>query len=347
MPSKNWIRSSLLFWDEIATIVPRYCWEDQSYLEYDEDNELKFLLEEGLYRPIFPDIVNENKNPDRYKEFENIYFKHLESFLGSSDHIDSIICPSMWSSGRKINYRGIECIREMGYISTLLLHGLYDIGNDLPFKQQQSFKTFFSLLAEYVAYYDDENTTPLTDIEECRDSIYLSHNRISNIPCAEIFYQNVIPTPKDDVELRKIIDFKEDYEIELRKYYNYIQNFSFELSSIKNDRELLHIVDNYNSQIQIGVKDLTEELKDYNIQTINGSIRTLFEPQSPELITALGLFAGISTNSPLLFTLGAVGLTTSGILKISSYLVDRSIERRELLRKSPFAYLYYVNKKFE
>src|SRR5438067_6437254 len=74
-----WIRSPLLYWDKLASIVPRSYddMRDEQAMERYSD-EIRFLYQEKVFRPVNPDILA--GVPEDSREFETEVFKRLQAF---------------------------------------------------------------------------------------------------------------------------------------------------------------------------------------------------------------------------------------------------------------------------
>lgn len=76
IPTNSWLRHSLLYWDEVSSIVPK-SWDERMLLELSPD--IHYLIDEGQFRPIKPeDLIMGRDNWDAFEQFQN-EFKEIVS----------------------------------------------------------------------------------------------------------------------------------------------------------------------------------------------------------------------------------------------------------------------------
>src|SRR5690242_17951955 len=64
IPSGQWLRQAILYWDEIASIVPK---DSQGHILLNLSPDVQFLKDEGEFKPVKPeDLVF---NPDNSEAF--------------------------------------------------------------------------------------------------------------------------------------------------------------------------------------------------------------------------------------------------------------------------------------
>ena len=81
IPTTIWLRQALLYWDEIASIVPRD-YEDNAFDPYTP--EIQYLKSEGQFRPIRPEtfVADERGTKEFHKELI-LWFPLIQ--IGSTD----------------------------------------------------------------------------------------------------------------------------------------------------------------------------------------------------------------------------------------------------------------------
>jgi hypothetical protein len=52
VPTGNWLRQAILYWDEVSSIVPK-SWDEKLLIAYTQD--IQYLKSEGEFRSIDPD----------------------------------------------------------------------------------------------------------------------------------------------------------------------------------------------------------------------------------------------------------------------------------------------------
>ncbi len=87
IPSKEWIKQALLYWDEIGSIVPQ-TWDGKPVIPLSEDVE--YLQSEGAFRPFDPDqLISRYDTWESLRELEN----EFRSIVSSVDF--ARVVPSM------------------------------------------------------------------------------------------------------------------------------------------------------------------------------------------------------------------------------------------------------------
>lgn len=146
-----WLRSAILYWDEICSIVP-----DQQYS--DLSPEIRYLQDNNIYRAIYPeDIFFASHNDEflkslcrrmnlskRRKDYSKRYEKVHDSFLYNSIHY------------KKIPRDILEEFLEKGFVRII---------NDSPWLEMEAglIEIYMRTLAEFAAKYDQKDMVLSTD----------------------------------------------------------------------------------------------------------------------------------------------------------------------------------------
>jgi hypothetical protein len=77
IPTNSWLRNSLLYWDEISSIVPQD-YDDNNLIKLSSD--IEYLIKKGLFRPIRPDqLLRENDNWEAMNDFMTEFMEAVDS----------------------------------------------------------------------------------------------------------------------------------------------------------------------------------------------------------------------------------------------------------------------------
>ena len=66
IPDESWLKKTILYWDNVSSIVP-----DEDYYRRDIVNmneDMRYLIDNGIYRPTFPSELFTSSNFDRFNE---------------------------------------------------------------------------------------------------------------------------------------------------------------------------------------------------------------------------------------------------------------------------------------
>jgi len=354
VPNGTWLRRALLYWDEVASIVPRevnmYERElGESLIPYTP--EIQYLLAEGAFKPIPPDLIvlpealldpaiRPSAAPENRWEllgkFEDEFRKAV-----TSDTFKRQLPPQPY---RKLDARVHRNKMSQGISGFLFNLDLAKFGEEYEEQwylvEQKTALLYMSMLAKYLANTMGNVTVPGTDREEY---LNLSYAPLSDEPseaCLSVHLANCLPVPREDVPLSDILDFRDRREDELRYFRSHIDDLEEKLSGeAENGQELERTVRRSKETLEREINALAAQLRDARLATKLGSLKTLCTAGNAALVGWLAEAMGYGTEVPI--DLGLAGLGPGAFVGVSQYWVSQRNERRTLLRESPYAYLYY------
>ncbi len=352
VPSNSWLRNSLLYWDEVSSIVPQ-SWNGNFLHRLSPD--INYLIDEGQFRPISPDeLIAKPDNWNRLSEFEkeliDVYesphFKNFiqrKSFRQSRIHID------------KVNSELLSRIHQ-NKTSGNLYHFLRDRGlakqdrhNDEWFLfENHAALIYMSVLAKYLADVDSQQTTIGTDYNIYERFNFKRVNNAEAFPVVNLNLVNILPSPRPNVPLEKIIDFKRERKDELIYFRKTLLDLQNKISKAKSQQELNDIVVSFQENIKVGVKGLRATLKDYRMEFISKTLKSLIGIKSPSTWLAAASVAdqyhpflnNHSISVPI--KVGAT-LVAGGIEVFSNYIEVRN-KLFAKTRDSSFSYVLQAQK---
>jgi hypothetical protein len=340
IPSGDWLRQVLFYFDEVASIVPRkILFSPNGEYDYADlllpvTDDIEFLKTEGVFRAIPPDELYVKQGWEAAHQLG-------EQFLAAVEEIGFEAQP------------GAEFVRvHRGKLEGTNLFALESKGllrYDGPAYQTEWFLIeertallYMSMLAQYLADRDKEATVPGTDRREYESLVYRARNPERAFACIEARFSGALPFPRSDVPLAKILKFKRKRQSELLGYRERIDHLQQELSTANEPAAVKQVLVRFGEAQQKELQDLVNALSDAKLATVWGSFKTLIKASSPTLwgagLAAAGLVAGVAL--PALPMLAGVAL--SGTIEVGSYLVHRRNENRVTERKSSFAYLHHA-----
>src|ERR1043166_3245112 len=89
VPTDDWLRQALLYWDEVGSIVPEQWEADHHYRD-----DIRYLRDEGEYRAFRPEVFTQSSGHDEArkrfaKEFQLLWLSEIRR--GPTDTEKSII----------------------------------------------------------------------------------------------------------------------------------------------------------------------------------------------------------------------------------------------------------------
>lgn len=342
IPNNSWLRNSLLYWDEVSSIVPK-SWDDKILTKL--SSEIKYLIDEQEFRPIKPeDLIIKTDNWIIYEQFSNEFLEIVSSdsyknFLNIQNHLSRY-------TRKKSEYDYLKIHNNK--ISGNLLHQLKEL--NLAFSDESYEWIFFekhtaylymSILAKYLAEIDSEFTTISTD-QKIYENFNFKQIALENkLPVISCNLNNILPTPNFNIPIKEIIKFKRKRKDNLEHFRKLITNFEIKISKAKSNQEIKEASFTFQDEIKNGVSDLIEVLDDSKLRHTFKSLKSLISFKSgPVLVGALGEIADRTNLLPIPLELKITSFAITGAITLSTDYIDYRNEKRVKLRESPFSYLY-------
>jgi hypothetical protein len=349
IPTNSWLRHSLLYWDEVSSIVPK-SWEDDILLELSPD--IHYLIDEGQFRPIKPeDLISVRENWEAFEEFQRefkeiVLSPQFQRFVNRGNLIVSRIHPNKIIS----NMNGSRI--HANKTSDSLYDFLYEQGlarRDGDYEWIQFEKStallYMSLLAKYLADIDSNQTTIGTDYYSYEMFNFKRVGKEKGFPVISLILDRVLPTPLNNVPLEKIVKFKNKRADNLRHFKKKLSDFQTKISNSKSQAELKEITIGFKETLINGVNDLDKTLKDSNLETGFKTFKSLINVKSSTTLLTVGAFVNSKVdaiNIPLDWTL--IGIGAMGAIELTGNYIEAKNKERAKLRESAFSYLHYASK---
>lgn len=328
-----WLRQALLYWDGIASIVPRQ-W-DQAFTP-----EMEYLQEVGQFKTYRPeDIMRHGLLGLMEEDFFNIVESaEYQAYLGPRQSwiLDKRVHED------KVSHSITGFLVDKGLVDPAMTR---ELGLDWYLFERKTSFLYMSILAKYLADDAHHLTTTSTSMMHFRDLAYLAQpsSRDRGSICAEVIFKDILPSPREDVPLEAIIDFKDRYRSELLRFRAIIDKFERDLSAAQRDKDIRELTVQFVESAELGLAELSEVLHESDISTIVSSLKALIDIKSPTLWAAAGVYAGQATDIakiPIDWAMG--GLAIMGGIEILSRVACSNSERHAHRRESAFSYLYYA-----
>ena len=337
VPSGSWLRRAVLYWDEVASIVPQ---QVDGTPATPFTPEIAYLYGEQEFRPVRPESLYEGHWQEG-QEFEDEFQsrvkpKKLKKEVGKRNS---------WKLDARVHH---DKVSEQTFFY-LLEKGLvqpkpvYEDGMRWYLFERTTALLYMSLLAKYLANLDSHLVTPSTDVKAYQDTVYLAKHNDESVLGLEFLFKNIIPVPRSDVSLRQIVEFKRRRKLDLLRFRELVDKFQKDVASAEDKATIRDITVRFNEQVQRGVGELTEIMNDSRLPTILGSLRSIVSVTSPTFWSTLGVLAGKATKvADLPADWTALGLAGMGAFEIVWQYLDKRNERNAKLRGSAYSYLYHA-----
>ena len=200
---------------------------------------------------------------------------------------------------------------------------------------------YMSLLAQYLAEVDRQATVPGTDIVEHETAALLASE--GGLPGVEVRLWNAVPTPRADVSIGQILDFKRTRASELLAYRAHVDTLFADLATIDSRSAVRDALVRFDEAQRRDLTNLGAALDDARLATVWGTAKAIVKANTPAFWGGAAVAAGFAATAaalPLSITLA--GMAVVGAIEVKAYQVDKRNERRAALRNSPLAYLYHA-----
>lgn len=344
VPSNSWLRHALLYWDQVSSIVPRNI---DNEVELSPD--LHYLIDEGEFRPISPEeLIKTPRNFQALQEFQDEFIEVVKSeqfqqFLKAQPFSVSRIRDAKVSKlqvhrihSNKTSHTITDFLRDRGLALKREIDCWY-------FFERHTALLYMSLLAKYLADISRDQTTIGTD-----HGIYEKFNfgRITGdetYPVISLNLSRVLPTPRANIPLERLIDFKRRRMDNLIHFRKILMDFESKISKAKSNEEWKELTISFKENIQSGVKDLSKAMKDIRIEAFFKSLKSLFNFKTFAKSVAIAADQKYQlTEIPLKYKIVAAGI--AGAIEISTQYVEVRNKLMSKHRESPFAYLYQAQR---
>jgi hypothetical protein len=338
----SWIRSALLYWDNIASIVPR------SYDDMQDQNadaryepEIQRLYEEGVFSPVNPDLLVRDHYPQARK-FEDEVLAHARRLR------------------RRLGRAKFACTEPIfrQKISDMLFSQLEKLAlAKLPKAPigEEHFLFYFhptmaaiymAILADYLAAAHSALTIPATDDQAAFDIAFGPERADKNLTIGAKLFE-ILPQPRADVSLAKILAFRQKYRAELLSLREQIDGFEASLQEAEEPRVLEAAAIKAKEKIERECLNVARALRGAHVDTFLGSLHAFINSPSPYLISAGTVLAGKAAEiAKVPVSYGVAGAAVAGSIAVTLQYLKRRRERNTTLKESAFAYIFLAEKKF-
>ncbi len=271
-----WLRSALLYWDGISSIVP---YENYAHLS----PELLFLEKQGIYRPVYPqDLFFSEYASDFIEEFIRRLSRYQYSVernraaqegLGRKRvrvHRNKIHAPALQEliHYRKIPNELIELLENSGMV--------HDYNNDgwmgIDARVAQIYMRTF---AEYAVKCYDENIVIGTDRKTYQNQLYCNTAKKRDNACINISLERCLPQPRMDVSFEDILYFKNEHRDELLQFMSMLRTYEKQLAQAKSVEEIRFHTEQFKETWQSAIRQTQRLFAQARSAFVWGTMQTL------------------------------------------------------------------------
>lgn len=315
----EWIRKSILYWDEIGAIVP----QDESARSLINGNkDITELIINEVFSPFSPEpYVSENV--DFVGEFiSTIESDRFERYLAQDRSSNGIDLYKVKMHGRLADYLIDKGLGRMKWGSSLI-----NVNRNVGY-------LYMSLLAESLANASRDFVIPGTDYDLYQTLLYKAEKEDNGIPGMSLNLQNLLPSPRSDVPIKKILKFKDKHRSELLKFNKFLHDYQKSLISIGNPKELKEQLFFFSKELEVNLHELLGVAQSEKVPMVLGAVETIFKIEAPAILGALAL--GVTIPSEI----SVGGSLVAGAVSLSKYMLDKRNENKQRLVNNPYSFLY-------
>ncbi len=345
--SPQWIRHGLMYWDKIGSIVP------ESYSHGSSPNsrystQIQLVDAAGLFRPYDPKNLLRVNMPGN--DLPGLFIKEVRKALRSRDFIrrgKKNVFDTPLKTAQRFDTRVYpEKVFETLHKQFIKEYAEKRDDGFYYFEKNTAF-AYMAILAKYLAVIDDQFTIPSTDDERFeRLSFKATEKDDYSNPCLLIQFRDVLRVPANNVEIKKVIDFRLKRNDELLNFREQVlDKFEDEIKKCSERKEIQEKTVRFKSKIERGIKELDQIFKESKVQTIFGTLKSIIKPSHFTSFAGGTAVAGATGVIPPV--VASIGIVAAATVEISDYFVSRKNLKLDNLRKSPYSYLYLAEKEFK
>jgi hypothetical protein len=329
LPSEQWIKDGLLYWDQVGSIVP------EKYQDEIIKKDLRYLKDNGLYKPFDPEpLLEDNRiNEELTKE--------LTQRLNSPWFAEEIKKPaseSIWKIAlEKMAYPVWEEMHRRMLTPDDFTNGWIGI-------KEPAAKIYMGLLTRFLASKDADVVQPSTDYEEFEDIIYRCRVQQESIPGMALTLKNLLPQVSPETELSKVVEFRNKRKEELLRFRSILDDVQKILTKCESKDDAKLVMIKFQEQLELISRTIHRVMKEQRIRGVVGTLRTILNTKAPSWLALFGASAGTVVGGPITGVItGFSGYAAGTAIELANYYLDarsKDNEQKEL----PCSYLYYAKK---
>ena len=231
-----WLRAAALYWDEVCSIVP------SPYLER-LSPELNYMLEQGQYRPIYPQQILYSGCSEEFFRTIKRRFEHTPSEVSRRRrefryvHRHKVEIPGIYDM---IHYNKIPSnMRDW-----LLESGAIVLTGDDEWVEMESRLAgiYMRTLAEFIAKYDENDVVIGTDRRSSIHDLYRGSAASVRNRVMALTLTQCLPVPAPNTGYEEILDFKKKHKDDLYDLQLKIQQLEHNIRHSESPEEVKSVL---------------------------------------------------------------------------------------------------------
>lgn len=267
-----WLRSVILYWDEVCSIVP--------YEEYPNlSPELLYLSERSQYRAIYPEDYFHNVDS---AEIARVFMQRLRSFCPPNSkhprqdhfgliHIKKIYNPSLATAihYKKLPARIIDQLIDADLIRVISEDGWIQMDHSI-------IHLYMRTLTEYIAKHQ-RGMVIGSDKSYKLNDVYRQTGARKDRQMVTLLLNDCLPIPSMDVGFEYILDFKEQRKDDLTALRIRIAEFEKAISECDSPRAVENEILKFRNSWQTELRDAEKMFVGDKINFALGSMRSFIQ----------------------------------------------------------------------
>jgi len=354
IPSGQWLKQTILYWDEVGSIVPR---DFNGTWLIPMSDDLKYLAGEEIFYPYDPRWIEGNW------EISQLFFDELCQNIQSDPFLRLVPRAEQRLYDAKIHWNKVSeqvlnflLTNDLVKLTTNQRKFFFSNGGSRSGKvgkwiylERTTALLYMSLLAKYLVHCDGRRNviaTPATDRPEYQFLSFMQEPSMNQNVGIEISIMDWLPVPEEHVPLQEIVAFKRKRQDELIPLQLLMTSLEKKLKGSTSLEEAKEIAYQFDLEKRKGLSDLSASLKDMKIGTKWESLNSLIGVTAPPLIGFLAGKIAEVTQIANPVTTGAIAFGLSASIALKAYYVGRQNMVNEKLRNSPYSYLFHAQQEF-
>lgn len=321
----RWIRQMILYWDSIGTIVPHEL-ADAAFASKD----LEKLRRVDMFRLFHPEeeVSRADKLVEEFKA------------LNTKANLPKIDPEEFDRRGDRYSVHAMKIPTELRDYLVEERISVYSRGNNWMEMRKETGLLYMSLLAKYLANDKsrvDRVVTPGTDYGAYADIILKARSTDEAVPGLSFTLNNVLPFPKDNIDIDIILDFKQRRKDELLEFRKKIYEFQGKIKNeVRDTSDLSDYLEQFSEEINLEVRKIEKEAKNAKMPTVLGRIETILAAGDSPLIKSL--------EKTLPAPLPLIAQSVAGAISLRKYELDVKNAQQDKLIENSFSYIYHAQK---
>jgi hypothetical protein len=343
IPDGLWLRQALLYFDNVGSIVPDELSWGWRHGGSQMPEHMKMLEGEGEYKQFVPrrdlifhntrdlqseilDVVKSKSLAQHQPQgfpptYTKIYTSKIWYWLLSALNKTDLILPESPSDGFCRMVESTTANFILGVVATAIAERANE-----------------GSVEDWAEGREPVTVVTGTDLRRHETLIWKTRNPSNGDPVVEATFLGLLPTPPPDVDLAKIIAFKQTHRDQLLQFRVEMDRLADELAKSEHPA---HTAVVWRERLERELGALAKSMQESGWEAVWTSIKAMFDLQqlgAVKTLAALGIGAGVTTGAISVPVAGA-GLAVAGSIQLTSSVIEHRRRKHDALSKSPFSFL--------